>query len=464
MSLSAEQEKNEMEHKKKKWSIRWFISGLLVLGIIISMLGSDQVSAVNDQTFEGFKEFTDIFQMIQKNYVEEVNSQELLEGAIKGMLSTLDPHSIYMNPDAYNEMQVDTKGSFGGLGIEITIRDGILTVVSPIEDTPAFRAGLEAADQIMKIDGESTKDITLLQAVKKLRGPRGTEVTVTVRREGLDDWKDVTIVRDIIKIVSVKKKLLDDSFAYIRIASFQERTAQDLRKAINFLEKESGGIQGLVLDLRSNPGGLLDQSTKVSDMFLSKGLIVYTEGRLKNQKLRKEAHRKDTFEDVPIVVLVNGGSASASEIVAGALQDQHRAVVMGTPTFGKGSVQTIFPMEDGGGLKLTTSLYYTPSGRSIQAKGITPDIIVEPKPMVDDDESKNKQGRFIREKDLKHHFEQKQETEEKEKEEKETLPEEEKEKKRKMDPMAFVEKDYQVQQALQLLKGWNIFKQHVSSD
>ena len=293
------------------------------------------------------------------------------------MLSSLDPHSAYLTPDLYKELQVDTKGSFGGLGIEITNRNGILTVVSPIEDTPAYRAGVKAGDQIMKIEGEFTKDMSLVDAVKKMRGPKDTKVTLTLKREALPELFDVVLTREIIKIQSVKSRMLDKGYGYARVTQFQERTDDDLERALKGLDKEAGGLQGLVLDLRNDPGGLLTQAVKVSDLFLDSGLIVYTDGRLENQKQKYFAHKPGTWGDFPMVVLVNGGSASASEIVAGALQDQKRALVLGTATFGKGSVQTILPLDDSSALRLTTARYYTPSGRSIQATGIVPDIVMD---------------------------------------------------------------------------------------
>ncbi len=353
--------------------------------------------------YEYIKLYTDTLSLVQKNYVEEVGIKKLVYGSIKGMLADLDPHSSFMPPDMFKEMQVETSGSFGGLGIEITIRDGILTVVSPIEDTPAFRAGVEAGDKIIKINGELTKDMTLMEAVKKMRGPKGTEITISIMRKGRSSLLDVKIIRDIIKVVSVKSKMLTDNIAYVRLTQFQSRTYADLNRKMKKLKKKHK-IGGLVLDLRNNPGGLLQQAVKVSDYFLKSGLIVYTDGRIKKQNMRYRAYDDGTEGDYPIVVLVNGGSASASEIVAGALQDHKRALVMGTPTFGKGSVQTIIPLEDGCAVRLTTALYYTPSGRSIQAKGIVPDIEVEAGTVVR--REKKHSGMFnIKEKDLKGHFE-----------------------------------------------------------
>lgn len=360
-------------------------------------------STDNKSPYEYIKLYTDTLSLVQKNYVEEVDIKKLVYGSIKGMLSDLDPHSSFMPPEMFKEMQVETTGSFGGLGIEITIRDGVLTVVSPIEDTPAFRAGIEAGDRIIKINGELSKDMTLMEAVKKMRGPKNTEITISIMRRGLNELLDVTIIRDIIKVVSVKSKTLTDDIVYIRLTQFQARTYDDLNRKMKELKKEHQ-ISGLVLDLRNNPGGLLQQAVKVSDYFLKSGLIVYTDGRISKQNMRYQAYDDGTEGDYPIVILVNGGSASASEIVAGALQDHKRALVLGTPSFGKGSVQTIIPLEDGSAVRMTTALYYTPSGRSIQAKGIEPDVLVEAGTIVRRDQKKGIMYN-LKEKDLKGHFE-----------------------------------------------------------
>jgi len=314
--------------------------------------------------------------------VDEVKSRELIYGAVKGMLDTLDPHTAFMTPEAFKEMQVETSGSFGGLGIEITVKDRMLTVVAPIDGTPADRAGIQPGDRIVKIEGQLTKDLTLMDAVRKLRGPKGSKVTIGILREGILEPFEVTLVRETIEVRSVRSKDLGDGIFYVRLSSFQERTAKDLEKALEQAQKAVA--TALILDLRNDPGGLLNQAVAVSDMFLDKGqLIVYTQGRLKNQDLRFTAEHSNGYPKWPMVVLVNGGSASASEIVAGALQDWKRAVILGTKTFGKGSVQTVIPLSDGSGLRLTTAKYFTPRSRSIHGTGITPDIIVEPvKPEV----------------------------------------------------------------------------------
>jgi len=338
-------------------------------------------TAIED-TYDKLKVFTEILSLIQSNYVDEVNSRELIYGAVKGMLDTLDPHTAFMTPEVFKEMQVETSGSFGGLGIEITVKDRMLTVVAPIDGTPADRAGIQPGDRIVKIEGQLTKDMTVMDAVRKLRGPKGSKVTIAILREGTLEPFEVTLVRETIEVRSIRSKDMGDGIFYVRITSFQERTAKDLEKALEQAQKAVA--TALILDLRTDPGGLLNQAVAVSDMFLDKGqLIVYTQGRLKNQDLRFTAEHSNGYPRWPMVVLVNGGSASASEIVAGALQDWKRAVILGTQTFGKGSVQTVIPLSDGSGLRLTTAKYFTPRGRSIHGIGITPDIIAEPvKPEV----------------------------------------------------------------------------------
>ncbi len=386
----------------------WSLVILLAAGFV--MAGIYQVnhiaSAKVNETYEQLKIFASVLDLVQRNYVEEVDPKKLIYGAVQGMLSSLDPHSSFLRPDDYKELQVETKGSFTGIGIEITLRDGILTVVSPIEGTPAYKAGLRANDKILKINGKSTKDMSLIEAVKVLRGPKGSKVTISIFREGWSELKDVTIVRDVIPIRSVRSRIVDDKYGYIRISTFRNNTTPELKKALKKMEKEHH-IEGLIMDLRNNPGGLLDQAVSVADEFLDKGLIVYTDGRVKDQRMRFSAHPNTHHHDYPIVVLVNEGSASASEIVAGALQDHKRAIILGTQTFGKGSVQTIIPLEDGSAVRLTTARYYTPSGRSIQAKGIEPDIIVPFVPEKKDKKTKKKKEdlfHFIKEKDLEGHL------------------------------------------------------------
>jgi carboxyl-terminal processing protease len=334
--------------------------------------------------YADLKIFTEVLSYVEANYVEDVKPQKLVYGAIRGMLRTLDPHSSFMPPDVYREMQVETEGRFGGLGIEITIRDDILTVVSPIEGTPAFRAGIKAGDKIVQVNDETTKDMSLIDAVKKLRGPEGTKVTIGIMREGFTEPKDYTLTRAIIEIKSVRWTLLQDDIGYVKLRSFQKTSSDELETALQDLEEQN--ISALILDLRNNPGGLLEQAIAVSDQFLKGGqLIVYTKGRLAGQNMKGFSKNDPAHLDYPMVVLVNGGSASASEIVAGALQDLDRATIIGTKSFGKGSVQTIIPLSDGSGLRLTTAHYFTPKGQVINGKGITPDIVVEEKKISDEE-------------------------------------------------------------------------------
>ncbi len=337
--------------------------------------------------YKELKLFRQVMEIVRKNYVKEVTDKELVQGAISGMLQSLDPHSSYLTEDMFKELQVETKGEFGGLGIEITLDGGILTVVSPIEDTPAFKVGIKPGDKIIKINGEPTKNITLHTAVQQMRGPKGSKVTLTIMREGFKKLKDFTITRDIIHVHSVKKEALEPGYSYVKIVSFQETTDTDLMAAIKDLEsgdpaknadkktkKDDDRIKGLILDLRNDPGGLLDQAVKVSNLFIDKGLIVYTDGRVKDQRMEFRASPVGTHYKFKLAVLINEGSASASEIVAGALQDHERALVFGTKSFGKASVQTIIPLDNGSGLRLTTAYYYTPKGRHIQKTGIIPDV------------------------------------------------------------------------------------------
>jgi carboxyl-terminal processing protease len=433
--------------KFKKATLLVTVVSLLTLGI---GLGVQRRCAAQGggNDYESIELFTDVLSIVKKSYVEEVDTKKLIYGAINGMLTSLDPHSSFMPPDTYKEMKIDTKGAFGGLGIEITVKDGILTVISPIEDTPAFKAGVKAGDQILKIDDKFTKDLTITDAVKRMRGVKGTKVTLTIMREGFEKTKEFVLERDIIQVKSVKYKVLDDGYGYIRISQFQEKTDDDLDKALRALQPEHHQLKGLVLDLRNDPGGLLDQAVRVCEHFVDEGkLIVYTEGREKDSQMRFTSRKGGKEGGYPIVVLINSGSASASEIVAGCLQDHKRAVVMGTQSFGKGSVQTIIPLSDNSGLRLTTARYFTPSGRSIQAKGITPDITAEKVEIAATSDKKD--GMHIREKDLENHFES---TDKKENAD---------DKKVKQAPYKTdetVKGDSQILRALDLLKGWDILK------
>src|SRR6266571_1131896 len=361
-----------------------FVIGSLLLVLTLSLGGSvASKSTDNSSTYVELKLFTEVLDIVQKQYVDEVAPKELIYSAIKGTLRGLDPHSSFLDPESYKEMQVETSGSFGGLGIEITLKDDILTVVAPIEGTPAYKAGLQTGDRIIKIDGLSTKDMQLPDAVRRMRGKPGTAVTISVVREGWTEPKDIAITREQIRVQSVRTHDLGNGIFYLRLRQFQEQSPHDIENALERFDK--AGMKALVLDLRNDPGGLLTAAVEITEKFIDDGkLVVYTEGRVRNQNMRFTAHAKHTWNKVPMVVLVNQGSASASEIVAGALQDWGRAIVVGTQTFGKGSVQTIIPLSDGSGLRLTTAKYFTPKGRSIHGKGITPDIVVEaPKPPAD---------------------------------------------------------------------------------
>ncbi len=391
---------------------RLFGAMAIALGVCVFVIGDLAVrraQALPDDTYKELQTFANVLAIVQKNYVEPVSTKELINGAITGMLASLDPHSAYLTPDLYRDLEVETRGSFGGLGIEITIKNDVLTVVSPIEGTPAYSAGIRAGDQIIKINDDFTKGMTLTDAVKMMRGPKGSAIHLTLHREGVPELFTVAVTRDVIRIQSVKSKPIKDGYEYVRITTFQDGTSEDITKTLDkFTRQDHGHIKGLVLDLRDNPGGLLNQAVSVADTFLDGGLVVYTQGRLESQQQKYFAHKKSDFADYPMVVLVNGGSASASEIVAGALQDQRRAIIEGTQTFGKGSVQTILPLDDESALRLTTARYFTPNGRSIQAVGITPDMIVEPpKPTLAALElpgAEMDEGEDIRESDLLHHF------------------------------------------------------------
>jgi carboxyl-terminal processing protease len=433
------------------WMMSFTKKRLLLLLFLVALLflagpqRDSRVSALDKDAYKSLRTFTEVLDIVEKNYVEEVGRKTLVQGAINGMIKSLDPHSAFMTPEMYKELEVETRGSFGGIGIEITLQKDILTVVSPIEDTPAFEAGIKAGDQIVKIDGKSTKDITIMEAINKLRGPKDTKVTITIMRENLPKPKDFVITRTIIKIKSVKSKIYENNIGYIRISSFQERTMDDLKKALRELEDKAKPLKGIVLDMRNNPGGLLHQSVEVSDAFLKEGTIVSTKGRIKTMESTAVAKNDGDEPTCPIVVLVNEGTASAAEIVSGALQDNGRALVVGSQTFGKASVQTVIPLEDGAALKLTTAKYYTPSGRSIQAEGIIPDIavkLVKPVEIAEGPEDR------LREKDLKGHI--KPAKEENKKAEEDT--------KKQQDDLL---QDNQLKSAIDIIKSWNIFKKTI---
>ncbi len=414
---------------------------LILSGIFIGRITTGTRSTEADDYSE-LKVFTEAFSVIKRNYVDEVKTKDLIYSAIKGMVGSLDPHSAFMTPEAYKEMQIETKGEFGGIGIQIGIKDNTLTVIAPIEDTPAFRAGIKAGDKIIKINGEPTAGMTLMEAVNKMRGPKGTKVTITIMREGWKSPQDFTLTRDIIHVKSVKSKVIEKGIGYIKITQFQEQTANDLSLALRELvEKEK--VNSLILDLRNNSGGLLQSAVEVVDQFIEPGkLVVSIKGR-RGEKTEYFTEGLRPHYKLPLVVLVNHGSASASEIVAGALKDHRRAITLGTTTFGKGSVQNIIPLSDGSGLRLTTAKYYTPNGISIHKEGITPDIVVRLEA-----KSPDKERPVFREKDIQRHLQEKGEG----------IPQE-------TAPIEVDEKDdLQLQRAIELLKTWDVFKKLVATN
>ncbi|RLU01893.1 S41 family peptidase [Ketobacter sp.] len=384
--------------------------------------------------------FADVFDRIKQAYVEDVDDKTLLENAIQGMLTELDPHSAYLKPEAYQDLQINTTGEFGGLGIEVGMEDGFVKVITPIDDTPAQKAGVEAGDLIIKLDSTPVKGLSLGEAVKLMRGKPGSDIVLTIIRAGVDKPLEITVTRAVIQVQSVKGRLLESNYGYVRLSQFQINTGGDMIKLLEKLKKQNqSDLKGLVLDLRNNPGGVLQAAVDVSDAFIDDGLVVYTQGRLPDSDMKFRASPGDQLNGIPIVVLVNGGSASASEIVAGALQDHSRAVIMGTTTFGKGSVQTVLPLHNNRALKLTTARYYTPSGRSIQAQGIEPDIVVENAQLT-----RVKEMERVKERDLSGHLEN---------------PEGEEDKHANSDDKkALSDTDYQLYEALNLLKALNVLK------
>ncbi|KPJ88771.1 MAG: peptidase S41 [Gammaproteobacteria bacterium SG8_11] len=419
----------------------------LLLGISLS-IGHGVFAKKDDADFSSLplnelRSLTEVFGRIKQDYVEQVSDKELLDNAIRGMLAGLDPHSSYLDAEGYKDLQVGTSGEFGGLGIEVGMEDGFVKVIAPIDDTPAQRAGVKAGDLIIRLDSKPVKGLTLHQAVNIMRGKVGTPIMLTIVRDGVDKPLEIKIVRDTIKVKSVKHRSLGDGFGYLRISQFQSHTGENLAEALEKLRKEHDGeLKGLVLDLRNNPGGVLNAAVEVSDAFLDKGLIVYTQGRVPDSELRFNATPKELLEGAPLVVLVNGGSASASEIVAGALQDHKRAVIIGERTFGKGSVQTILPLQNNTALKLTTARYYTPSGRSIQAEGINPDIVLESIKVTSLEEHASMR---LKEADLTGHLEGDEEEAKSAKEDEEKV--------------SLAQSDYQLYEALNVLKGLHILKQ-----
>jgi carboxyl-terminal processing protease len=433
-----------------------FLMAALMLLLTGVLIGQGMVQAKPD-AYEDLKVFTQAMELVKRNYVENPDSRELIQGALRGMISSLDPHSSYMNERSFKEMSMDIKGEFTGIGIQLGIKNQQLTVIAPIEDTPGFRAGLAAGDKIVKINDEWTKDLTMEQCVDRMRGPKKTQVRLMIYREGWDNPKEFKIIRDVIKVVSVKSEMLDSEIGYIKIIQFQGQTTDELEKALKKLE--ATGIKKLVLDLRNDPGGLLDASVDVSGKFLPKdSLVVYLQGRQKTDRKDFLTSEGEKPRDYPMVVLVNTGSASASEIVAGALQDSKRAVIVGTQTFGKGSVQTVFPLEGGGGIRLTTAKYYTPSGRSIQNVGITPDIEVKLPTIKEVKEGSGDTAHLVvREKDLDRHLkndtvkEEKKEVKKKENKENKDTPSVEDDFTMEVTPKDKKD-DIQIQKAIEILK------------
>nr|WP_229359036.1 S41 family peptidase [Halomonas salipaludis] len=393
----------------------------------------------NELPVEDVQTFAEIFERIKRAYVDEVDDSTLLRNAMRGMLSELDPHSAYLDQDEFRTLRESTQGEFGGIGIEVGMEDGQLTVITPIDDTPASRAGLQSRDLIISVEGQSTDRMSLQEAVNLMRGEPGTDLEITIQRRGEDSPREITLTREVIRSESVRSELLEPGYGYLRVSQFQNRTGEQVRQALARMEADAP-LDGLVLDLRNNPGGVLQAAVAVSDAFLDSGLIVYTEGRLADSELSFSANRDTAAPDVPLVVLINGGSASAAEIVAGALQDQRRAVVMGTESFGKGSVQQVMPLGNGDGLKLTTALYYTPNGRSIQAQGIVPDVEVV-RGRLEVTES----SRQLRESDLEGHLRSREETRE------------------RSAGSERLRDDYQLNEALNLLKALNVVGQRRSA-
>ncbi|NIN37026.1 MAG: PDZ domain-containing protein [Gammaproteobacteria bacterium] len=420
--------------------LQYFLVFIFLTGIGLQLSHGDDENLPLDE----IRTFTEVFSKIKNDYVEEVDDRKLLEDAIRGMLAGLDPHSTYLDRESYKELQEGTTGEFGGLGIEVGMENGFVKVIAPIDDTPAKKAGIEAGDLIIKLDDTPVKGLSLNDAITRMRGKPGTDITLTIIRNGEEKPLVITITRAIIRINSVRARTLEPGYGYLRISSFQANTGRDLRQELDRLSKENDyKLKGVVMDLRNNPGGVLNAAVEVSDLFLDKGLIVYTEGRIKNSDLKFNARPLNVFRDLPIVILVNEGSASASEIVAGALQDHDRAVIVGQQTFGKGSVQTILPMADEAAVKLTTARYFTPSGRSIQASGITPDIIIDKLTVERVEEDGNG---IVKEADLSGHLEN-------------TKPEEETDAEVSEDEKPQTEKrrlsitDYELYEALNILKG-----------
>ena len=444
-----------MNSKKLQHVKLWMV---MVVAVVFWTIGSGffgDLAAKSDETYEGLKIFADVIELIEKEYVDDVESKELIQNAIRGMVQSLDPHSSLLPPEGLQDLQIDTKGKFTGIGIHITMRDGFVTVISPIEDTPAYKAGIKAQDRIVKVDGKPVKD--LRQAVNMMRGPKGTKVVVSIMREGEKKPIDFELIRDVIPVISVKALNLKPGYSYIRLSQFSSTTTQELQKALNKIESDEVPLKGLILDLRNNGGGLLDAAIKVSDFFLDEGKILSIKGRGKKNTKEYMATADSSSRKYPMVILINGGTASASEIVAGALQDQNRALILGTTSFGKGSVQTVETLRDGSGLKLTIARYYTPSGRSIQAKGIEPDVVLKHKRL--DKKDLEEEG-LLKEKDLINHLEAEPGTKEDAGSDKKDSKPEVQEMEFRVGPLNLerLQTDNQVMRALEILNSYDIFK------
>jgi carboxyl-terminal processing protease len=442
-----------VKNRKAKFSLGVLVVAIFLLGLLAGTRGIKAAeNAEGQDAYDYLKTYADVIEIVKANYVDKAKDRDLIYASIKGMIESLDPHSSFLTPEMYKDMETETRGQFGGIGIEITTKDGLPMVITAIEDTPAFKAGLKSGDRIVRIDGTLMQNMSIENVVKLIRGRQGTPVTLTIIREGFDVPKDYQVTRDVIKVKSVKYRMLDEGYGYVRLTQFQERTAEDLDNAIKELQKSAkGDFKGILLDLRNNPGGLLDQAVAVSDKFMTDGLVTYIEGRQSDQRAKFFAHRKSDDYLGPLVVLVNEGSASASEIVAGALQDSKRAIIVGTRTFGKGSVQTVIPLEGGSALRLTTARYYTPSGRSIQADGIHPDLVIE------NDYARTKGDKFtaIKEKDLDRHLGAPKKSEEKNTEETKSK---ESDSKPANDSTKAEEDDFQLTMARQILKSWDVLR------
>ncbi len=474
-----------MQFPQKRMFTSTLTASLMIMGFLFIYGKIGDVSANTDDIYRNIELFTEVLRQVEENYVEPQDTKKLIDGAIKGMMQSLDPHSTYMTKEEYDDLRVETQGSFTGVGMQITVRDNVLTVIAPIEDTPAFKAGIKAGDKILKIDEKTTLDMTSTEAVKLIRGPKGSTVKITVSRKGVDKPLVFNIMRDVIPLQSVRGYRLMHDIGYIRVTNFQGNTTDEVLIALDKLEKESP-VKGIILDLRDNPGGLLTQAIGVSDIFLDSGIIVSTKGRISEQDIIESATKNSTDRTYPMVVVVSGGSASASEIVAGALQDNKRALILGTRTFGKGSVQTVVPLSDGSGMRLTTARYYTPSGTSIQVSGIAPDIELEYAPSPEKDEEEDLPA-LLREEDLDNHManenidqkkvpadievapapdEINKKTEKNLEKKKEEAPDEDikdqdstdTEEEKDIDTlyMERLNKDNQINMAIQVLKSWNV--------